>query len=250
MTQSYSFDLSAELELESTTITLAGHYAAGGDYSLTAFVEDLTAEHVLDIYTHLTGQRIAMPSGFNFSMASGSISISQAGFVISVDDLEIADGSYSCKHSTLSVGQSGLKIEGQVDTSLKFDEITIQNVILKVEISRASGSWGGSFTLGGTVIFSDLQIDAVVHLYKDSSESDAGGWNWTVYGHFAGTGPQVPLGDIIHVTKGTFLEGVTLTDAALIVASKNDPEVSNLNPQSYTIRAGRSPFFFLKMVLK
>ena len=240
LASSYQFDLSAELELESMVIGLSGHYAASGDYSLTAFVEELTSAHILEIYTHLTNQPITMPSGFDFTMTSGSISISKAGFIISVDDLEIADGKYSCKSATLAVGRSGLQIEGRLGGSLEFDDISLEDVTLKVEIVKAGESWSGSFTLGGTVSFSNMAADAIVHLYKGgASDTETDKWEWTVYGHFAGVGPQAPLGDVIHATKGTFLENVTLTDAVFIAASRNDPEVSNLNPQRYTIRRGK-----------
>ncbi|KAI5988743.1 hypothetical protein EDD15DRAFT_2462463 [Pisolithus albus] len=239
LAHSYQFDLSAELELASTIIELSGHYAAGGDYSLTAFVEELTTTHILEIYTHLTNQSITMPSGFNFTMTSGSISISKAGFIISVDDLEIADGKYSCKSATLAVSPSGLQIEGYLGDSLEFDDISLKDVTLKVDIVKAGGSWSGSFMLGGTISFSNMTVDAVVHLYKgDTADDKTNKWDWTVYGHFASVGPQAPLGDLIHATKGTFLENVTLTDAVFIAASRNDPEVSNLNPQRYTIRRG------------
>lgn len=241
LAHSYQFDLSAELGLESMIIELSGHYAAGGDYSLTAFVEELTTAHILEIYTHLTNQSITMPSGFDFTMASGSISISKAGFIISVDDLEIADSKYSCKSATLAVGPSGLQIEGRLGGSLEFDDISLENVTLKVEIVKAGELWSGSFTLGGTISFSNMTVDAVVHLYKGSAlDAEADEWEWTVYGHFASVGPQAPLGEVIHATKGTFLENVTLTDAVFIAASRNDPEVSNLNPQRYTIRRGKS----------
>ncbi|KAG9104818.1 hypothetical protein FRC07_009693, partial [Ceratobasidium sp. 392] len=59
---SLDFDLRAHLTADSASALVVGKYSAGGNYTVSAYVQDLGCNGVVDLFRHYTGEELSLPT--------------------------------------------------------------------------------------------------------------------------------------------------------------------------------------------
>ncbi|KAG9104817.1 hypothetical protein FRC07_009732, partial [Ceratobasidium sp. 392] len=59
---SLDFDLRAHLTADSASALVFGKYSAGGNYTVSAYVQDLGCDGVVDLFRHYTGEELSLPT--------------------------------------------------------------------------------------------------------------------------------------------------------------------------------------------
>ncbi|KAG9119488.1 hypothetical protein FRC07_005468 [Ceratobasidium sp. 392] len=237
--QSLDCSLTAHLRADSISALVIGTYKSSNDYTVSAYVQDLGCEGVADLYRHHTGEELAIPTHVDITIGSASIEISKTeGLTIKVDKLEFDH--YSSVDALLKLSSSGVQIQASVkDIVLPGNlGVTLVSAYMRASFEKEGSSRSSDVSLGGKVKLAGVQVPAIsagVHLYKTSSSEHL---DWTVYGTFVDLGNTTTLGDLFPEVRKTFLENFALEDLMFIAASKDDPSISDLNPQKYPIKKG------------
>ncbi|QRV90278.1 hypothetical protein RhiJN_18296 [Ceratobasidium sp. AG-Ba] len=238
--QSLDCSLSAHLRADSISALVVGKYKSTNDYSVSAYVQDLGCEGVADLYRHHTGEELLIPTHVDITVGSASIEISKAnGLIIKVEKLEFDH--YSSVDALLKLSSTGVQIQASLkDFELHPGDlaVTLTSAYMRVSFEKEGSGRSSDVSIGGQVKLAGISVPAIsagVHLYKTSSSEHL---EWTVYGTFTDLGNKTTLGKLFPQVKGTFLEDFALEDLMFIAASKDDPSISDLNPQKYPIKKG------------
>ena len=229
--QTFEFEVSATFQYKMTTAIFMGSYSAGGDFSISAIINDFSIMSVFEIFESLTGTYLALPD-VDITIGSASVTVaSGTGLVIQLQDVQI-DG-HIAANASLDIGPSGVIIRGDVSSS---ESITFGDVELKkafIEIDLVQGAEGSGVMIGGEVAFEGLTFDALVHLYK----GDAGSLQWTVFASLTASNDSLALSKLVPELHGTFLD-LALTQVVFAAASQDDPVVSSQTVIPYKLHKG------------
>ncbi|KAG8711415.1 hypothetical protein FRC08_015924, partial [Ceratobasidium sp. 394] len=237
--ETLDFALRAHLRAGSASALVSGTYSAGGNYSISAYVENLGCEGVIDLFRHYTGEELSLPSHVDITIGSASIEIAKGkGLSITVDKLEF--DSYTSANATIDLSSKGVLVEAKVDRIKLPDDlgVSLVSAYMKVSFEKEDSGKSTDVALGGQVELDGFRVPAIsagVHLYKASSSKKL---EWTVYGTFTELGNTTTLGELFPQTQKTFLADFALQDLMFIAASKDDPTLSSLNPKKYPIKRG------------
>ncbi|KAI0643226.1 hypothetical protein C8Q79DRAFT_915601 [Trametes meyenii] len=230
----------AHFQAESASALITGSFTIGGGYSLSAYVEDLGCEGIVDLFRHYTGEELSLPSHVDVTIGSASIAIEKgAGLYIEVDRL--AFDSYEANSAVVQLSSKGVRVRATAENLKLPGDIGISLVDGYMEVSFETQGSGRStdVALGGKVQlngFSSIpSIQAGVHLYKSSSTPAL---EWTVYGSFTDLGNTTTLGNLFPGLKKSFLQDFALQDLMFVAASSDDPALSHFNPLKYPIKKG------------
>lgn len=238
--KSLAFAFSAKIQTDTWSARFEGHYTSKEDYSISAVVENMGFDGLLDLFHHFSGDSVAVPEHCDVTIGSASIVFDHAnGLTITVDHL--AFDKYSSADATIHLSSNGVVIHGDV-ANIDFPEADLQIVsaFLEVSLVKEGSSKSSDVALGGTVRVKGLdnfpEISASVHLYKSSADSST--LDWTIYGLFTALGNTTTLGKLLPVFKGTFMEDLALQNLAFVAASKDEPALSTMNPHQFPIKKG------------
>lgn len=233
---SFKFFINAVLTAGSFSASLSGSYASDGSWEISATVEDVGTDGIIELYNHITGGTLEVPAHANLVVGDGTIVVNNHGLTV-IAAVKV-DG-YISDEASLSFTSSGLVIDAEIPDQ-DLDDVTLQKAHLHISLEKQGSPKSMDISLSGQITFLGLQISAAVHLYKDAASSET--FDWTIYGRFTTYDQGIPIGDLIKevcdASAPKFLNDLTLDKALLVVASKDDPSLSSLNPQGYTIHAG------------
>ncbi|KAK7047573.1 hypothetical protein VNI00_006341 [Paramarasmius palmivorus] len=229
--------ISAVLDAQPTVATLIGTYSVGGAITLSADIRNFTVNSIVDLYDKFSGEEVVLPD--EFSVGDASITISSTdGLSIVVQDVKY--GGYNATTAALHFGPNGVTIKGEMQ-NIDFPEFGVKlvDVIVNASLTKYGSTKSSSVELDVVVQLDGVQglpkIAGTVHVYKEPQDVQL---QWTVYGEFDGLGKSATLGAVFPEMKGTFLADVVLDDLAVVVASKNEPALSTMNPLKYPIKQG------------
>ncbi|KAG8818384.1 hypothetical protein FRC19_010679 [Serendipita sp. 401] len=233
MDGAFNFEMGGTLKAGLTSISLSLQVSEG-KYELTGEVEDLGIDGVIDIFEHLTGERLNPPGHVDITIGDATLVISNSGLSLNVEHMKI-DKYESLSGAQVSISKtSGIHIRASIENQ-PFDDITLENASVDLVIARDASVWTTDVSLNGIVNFLDgsAKATATVHLYKSGSQLE-----WTVYGKFVDSQDGYPLANLLPIVKESFLGNLMLQEAALIVASQSGPDPSPHNSQRYDIQQG------------
>ncbi|KAG8812353.1 hypothetical protein FRC18_002988, partial [Serendipita sp. 400] len=215
MDGAFNFEMGGTLKAGLTSISLSLQVSEG-KYELTGEVEDLGIDGVIDIFEHLTGERLNPPGHVDITIGDATLVISKSGLNLNVEHMKI-DKYESLSGAQVSISKtSGIHIRASIENQ-PFDDITLENASVDLVIARDASVWTTDVSLNGIVNFLDgsAKATATVHLYKSGSQLE-----WTVYGKFVDSQNGYPLTNLLPIVKESFLGNLMLQEAALIVASQ------------------------------
>ncbi|KAF8631007.1 hypothetical protein AX17_005171 [Amanita inopinata Kibby_2008] len=231
------FDMSAQLELESTKFQLHG-FILGDSWGFSATADHLDWPTLCSFYEETFSTTL---HDFDHDVTVSDLSLE----VTSEDKLLTFTGSvlvheYHCASATIQISNRGIHLKGDIE-DVKFDGITIEFASLNLFIGKV-----GDVDNAGTSVSlkiegkakSDLldhEVAAVVYLDKDPK----GEMQIVVAGAFE---DQLRVSDINHATshvKGTPLD-LELVDAAFIYCHTDTPSKSFPNALGVPIKKGMS----------
>jgi hypothetical protein len=231
----FSFDVEAVMQADSTIAALAGSYSAGGDFSLTASFDRLEWTGISDIFYELFGDRLTI-ADLDIGIGGATLTISsQGGFSLQIRDLTIEQ--YGAVDGTVQFSSNGATVRASIDgDQLWFEDIQIDKAFAQISFTRAESESSTDVMLGGEISWKGFTFDAGVHLYNTPGEE---GLDWTVFGQFKATqGDGLALASLIPELKDSFLKDITLKGAAFIIASKDDPAFGVFNAAGYPAHQG------------
>ncbi|KAG9085708.1 hypothetical protein FRC06_003487, partial [Ceratobasidium sp. 370] len=237
--KSLQCSLGAHLRADSASALVSGTYTVGGGYSVSAYVQNLGCEGVADIFRHYTGGELSLPNHVDVTIGSATIEISSDnGLSIVVDKLEFDN--YTSANAIVSLSSKGVLVQSSVDNITLPGELGVNLVsaYMRVSFEKVGSDRSTDVALGGKIELDGINlptISAGVHLYKEGSAKTL---EWTAYGTFTDLGNTTTLGQLFPDLHETFLENFALQDLMFIAASKDDPSLSQLNPQKYPIKKG------------
>ncbi|KAL0955635.1 hypothetical protein HGRIS_001868 [Hohenbuehelia grisea] len=234
-----TFDIQAEFNSKKTTAVFSGSYTPEGKYKISAKVSDFGVDGVLNLFRHYAGNELSLPSHIDVEIGSATITISkEAGLEVEVEDVKYHE--YKAKSAKIELSSKGLTVEGKID-NVTFPNvpITLEEASLRISFEKVKSKKSTDVALAGAIKkVGDLNlphISAAVHLYKTSESNTL---DWTVYGRFDELPRNPSLGSVFHQLQGSFLENVALEDVLFIAASKDDPLLSDMNPQKFEVSKG------------
>ncbi|KAK7047560.1 hypothetical protein VNI00_006328 [Paramarasmius palmivorus] len=237
--------VSAVLDAQPTVATLIGTYSVGGAITLSADIRNFTVNSIVDLYDKFSGEEVVLPEEFSVGDASITISSSN-GLSIAVQDVKY--GGYTATTAALHFGSDGVSLKGEMQDIDRPDlGVKLVDVVVNASLMKYGSAKSSSVELDVVVQLDDVQglpkIAGTVHVYKEPQDK---GLQWTVYGEFDGLGKSASLGAVFPEIKGTFLADVVVDDLAVIVASKDEPALSTMNPLKYPIKRGKSIDLYLQ----
>ncbi|PVF94618.1 hypothetical protein CPB86DRAFT_712792 [Serendipita vermifera] len=121
--ETFSMDVSAELGYNMTSIVLEGSYAAGGEFSLRAQVDNFDMNTVSDLFESMTHDSVSIPD-IDVKIASASMSISSGtGLEIKLQDVNIAG--HTSANATLAINSTNVLLRGDLTSDVIAFEWTV-----------------------------------------------------------------------------------------------------------------------------
>ncbi|ESK84263.1 chromosome segregation atpases-like protein, partial [Moniliophthora roreri MCA 2997] len=250
VTFSASFDISSPLttldlslgtvlDAQPTVVTLLGTYSVGGAFTLSADIQNFTCDSIVDLYVKFAGEEIVLPTDEELSIAAGSITMSSSdGLSVVVSDVKYGD--YVTASAALHFGSDGVTLKADME-DINFPEFGVKlvDVAVNASFARYGTSKSSSVELDVVVELDGVQglpkIQGTVHIYKEPEDQKL---QWTVYGEFEALGGSTRLGTLFPEIDGTFMGDISLDDLAVIVASKDEPALSTMNPLKFPVKQG------------
>ncbi|KAG9096176.1 hypothetical protein FRC06_008959, partial [Ceratobasidium sp. 370] len=160
--ESLDFTLKAHLRAGSASALISGKYSAGGNYSISAYVQDLRCEGVADLFRHYTGEELSLPSHVDVTIGSATIEIAK-GTGLSITDLMFIAASKD-DPTLSSLNPKKYPIKKGVQFSACFDQVGPLNKLMRRDSFPGlllSASWqsGASFLLDVV-----LPTNTMIHL--------------------------------------------------------------------------------------
>jgi hypothetical protein len=184
--KSFSFDVEAAFDGDFMTAYFTGSYTPGGQYFLSADVENFGCKGVLDVFKHLTGGSLELPN-IDVVVAAATLQIaSGAGLTITLSGLEVS--SFSAAEATLHISDAGVVVQGNLadGSSVSLGEVDLTKAYIQISFAKSASGKTTNVIFGGEVQFQGSTIDAAVHLYPSSGEQK--GIEWTVVGVMSSSG--------------------------------------------------------------
>ncbi|KDQ13580.1 hypothetical protein BOTBODRAFT_33588 [Botryobasidium botryosum FD-172 SS1] len=207
------FDIYAIMEAGDTSISLYGSYSTQGDYSISA-------SGINDLYENLFGETL-LPPDVDVHIGAATLTISKGdGFTLDIHDLRI--NKHTACDGTVSFSSHGamlrVTIEGDVLTIGKGLTDPIQNLDAYVQVAfgREEKGMTTDVILGGKFACQSNQRTA------------------SPFDRF-----ELPI--YRYSKPNTLVENVTLHDAVIIVASRDDGELGALGHSGYPIKKDSHP---------
>ncbi|PVF91964.1 hypothetical protein CPB86DRAFT_718414 [Serendipita vermifera] len=234
--ETFSMDVSAELEYNMTNIVLEGSYAAGGEFSLRAQVDNFDMNTVSDVFESMTHDSIKIPD-IDVKIASASMSISsETGLEIKLQDVNVAG--HTSANATLAINSANVLIRGDLTSDvIEFGDVQVRKAYLQVKLDSGKSAHGKRVDtiVGGEVEFVGLTFEAAVHLYPSSDENK--GTDWTVLAALTSGTDTFTLSEIASELDGTPFN-LALSQVVFVAASKDDPELGQMITSGYTFQQG------------
>lgn len=231
--KSFAFDISATLSYLSSQAYLRGSYASGGQFALTAQLDNFGVDEIHQLFITLFNDTLALPSwDLNFESATLSI-VSGQGFTLSLHNVVVAG--YAALEVQVAFTSTGVSFSGALSESeIKLGDVAIKNAVIQLAFWSSQKGKAAEVMLAGTlgVDFLSATISAAVHLYPSDK-----GVEWAVVAELKASQRPFAIADIVSDLKGTFLD-FSLADAVFITASKDDPLIGQLYPQ-YHVQQGQ-----------
>ncbi|KAJ7785143.1 hypothetical protein DFH07DRAFT_934976 [Mycena maculata] len=234
---SLAFDVSAVVALGQSGVMLSGSYFAQGDYALVASFENLSFGGLNNLFEHLHGETLSSPD-IDIHIGFATLFISkESGLRLEVHDLRI--GEHTACDGVVEIGSNGVVPCASIDSGvLALGEVHISKAFAEVKFGRQEKGTKTSVMLGGELQWLDFKFDVGVHIYRAAGSER--GLEYTIHGKFAnvGTGEGLRFVDLVPELAGTFMEKLTLDGAAIIIASRDDPEFGALSKVRCPIHQG------------
>ncbi|KAI9649435.1 hypothetical protein NHQ30_002011 [Ciborinia camelliae] len=241
--QTLMFQVSATFEIGDTHVTLGGLYSTDGNFELSATLRDLDFHGLSAIFSHFFDDDLDMPE-IDLFLGEATITISKhSGFSLVIHDLAIGD--HTAADAVVEIGSAGVLLRADLDGDiLNINDVEIKRAFVEMNFQRQgkNGRKSPSKTsvmFGGDVHWEGHNIDVGVHVYQ-SPEADKNNLEYTIIGSFK-TEPGVeglPFVRLVPELKGSFLEDVTLQNAALVIASRDDTALGAMNKANFPIQKG------------
>jgi hypothetical protein len=232
--------ISASLSAGGSSASFNGTYSNSKSWSITADIQSFSFDSLSDLFTHISGDKLTLPEKITISIGSAHLAISKnvaeatSKFDVLVKDVSI--GTYAAKTAPVQITPSGIVISSGIG-DVPFKSVTLKGAQLNASFMASKAAKTSTVSLSGGVSFQrcpTLVISAAVHLYTGDKDT----LEYTIYGSVAHES-KVTLGDIVKL-QGTDFGDLALGNLLFVVASQDDPEVSELNPQKHKIKEGLS----------
>ncbi|KAM0518165.1 hypothetical protein ACHAPE_004572 [Trichoderma viride] len=214
--------MEAVLHLNDTTLAISG------EYSIAAYVGNLTLQEVGKIFNQITGHDLDV---FDQDIVFNSLSLVISNAGVSLAGAITING-HSTAYGSIAIMQDGLQISGGIG-NVEFESIQIKRASFDVFVSSSSNNSSSArttkFGIAGEVSFSG--IDLSVGLFTEKATGSE--LQWTIYGEVAG---DLSIGSLDPDLKGSFLD-VSLKGLALIASNKENPDGA-YNKFRYPVRKG------------
>ncbi len=137
--ESLDFALTANLRTDTWSARFEGHYASKTNYSISARIEDMGCDGLLDLFHHFSGDSVSLPEHCDVTIGSAFILFDHAsGLTITVDHL--AFDKYSSTDATIHLSSNGVVIHGNV-SNIEFPEIDLQIVSAFINVIPGEGGF-------------------------------------------------------------------------------------------------------------
>ncbi|KDR78719.1 hypothetical protein GALMADRAFT_266152 [Galerina marginata CBS 339.88] len=232
-----TFSVSATLRAGRNVLSLFGSFSLEGDCSFGATLENLDWDGLMDIYEHFFDERIPAPD-VRLELRRATISISNKGFMIDIERLEISD--FPPASGTLEIGRHGFFLHAELDgKAVTIDDVQLSNPLIEISCNRANGSTKTDVIVSGDFSWQGFALKIGVHLYPSPDDNDQS-LEYTICGEFMIKDLESGLrfDKVVPALKHCSLGGLTLDGAALIVASRDDPDLPASMTAKYPIRQG------------
>jgi hypothetical protein len=231
----FEFEISAGLQLKSTTLVLAGSYSSE-DIALSVTVHDVEWDFVEEICLLVSGKKPNRPD-FPFYLGNAKVTISSSrGLEIEIEDLVIDD--FTLDYGLLSVGGDHFTIKGNISHSVEFHHFKLIEAGLDLRLSSKEKETSFLLALGGVVEYEDERFTASVSLARGVAVKGAKpSWEWALYGAVEGNA-SLSIGRIFPDLKDSVVD-VTISDVALLIGSERPPPLINQHSLPYKVIHGR-----------
>ncbi|KAI1159157.1 hypothetical protein F5B18DRAFT_655977 [Nemania serpens] len=221
--------IEAVLELNNTDIVIKGSYSKD-EFSLEAYIGNLTLQEVGSIFTNITGHHLDV---FDHDVTFNSLSL-----IVSNEGVALAGSITINGHSTaygmISIMQDGLHIAGGIG-DVTFEDVEIKSASFDVFVSSSSNNSSCArttrFGIQGEVSLAG--IDLSVGLFTEKATGKE--LQWTIYGEVSSE-EEMSIGRLNPDLKGSFLD-VGVKGLALIASNKEAPD-GNFNKFRYPVKKG------------
>lgn len=198
------------------------------EYSIAAYVGNLTLQEVGKIFNQITGHDLDV---FDHDIVFNSLSLVISNSGVSLAGAITING-HSTAYGSIAIMQDGLHVSGGIG-DVEFESIHIKRASFDVFISSSSNNSSCArttkFGIAGEVSFSG--IDLSVGLFTEQATGSE--LQWTIYGEVAG---EMSIGILNPDLKGSFLD-VSLKGLALVASNKENPDGA-YNKFRYPVRKG------------
>ena len=217
--KSRSIDLSATFTPSKTTFQLAGALTptyAGWIASASSFtVDDLGL-----IFEHLTTMRLGMPD-FGVTFKDVKLGLSTADGKVGGQELKEGVSIFGSVQvhghtftATADVQPDGISFVGASD-DLQIGPVTIKKPRLEMQVFSAASGKASRFTVVGSATIEGVLVDCKLFYQRTGGR---GPWTPVVYAGLDSS--SFRLSRVIPSTKGTFVDSLRFSEAALIYALK------------------------------
>ncbi|KAF7302282.1 FAD-binding PCMH-type domain-containing protein [Mycena indigotica] len=246
--KTFSFNVSAGLSIGGISVDLIGYYNADKSFSMSASLTNFGTKGLSDLYSQLYGRPVSLPQ-LNVDIGNATLTIASGRiFNLVVHDISVEH--YFGVNAEVQFSSAGIVLKanmtdnGSGEKTLKLSEIEIKKVYIQVSF-RAGPNSSSSVILGGELRWESFTLDAGVHIYRpailSASQPQASSLQWTVFADFVtdhNAKKGMALSSLVPELEDTFLGDVALEDAALIIASQDDPEFGSFNTTQFPVKQG------------
>ncbi|KAG5651476.1 hypothetical protein H0H81_008507 [Sphagnurus paluster] len=236
---SLTFAVEASLDLGVSKIFLEGMLSMSGSFYISASLRNLSWDQICAIYKHLFGTDLASP---DFPILIGSITLSissEEGLCLDLHGLQV--GTYAAVDGKLTMRSNGAFLRAALsDGKIELDKdmgLVIEEAYVEASFSCKEGAKDASLMVGGKFHWEQYTVLVGAHLYKIEKDDQL---HYTIYGAFADTegGGGFRIADHIPGIEDTCLKDITISGAAMIVASRDDADLAAISHSPYPVRKG------------
>ncbi|KAF8317612.1 hypothetical protein DL93DRAFT_2165474 [Clavulina sp. PMI_390] len=227
------FEIGASFGFGGTAVAFDGAFSLGGKFTLSAVVQGLTWADLELLYYELFGEKLPRPD-VDIKLRQGVLIISNEGFSLSVDHLEISG--LPPTSGTISMKTSGVHFDVSIKgEALNVGDFSISNPQVSITSYRGAKS---EIIISGDFHWESFNLKVGLHAYP--SPSGDGSFEYTVCGAFVLDNPGAGLrfGRLIPPLEGTGFGNVTLDGAALVYASREGAILPGSMTTTFPIRKG------------
>lgn len=235
--KSLVFSVAATLQLANTALELSGTFSTQGDFALAAVAYNFDWKALNSLYYHFFGEDLSAPD-FDFSIQYLSIAVSRdEGLQIRVQGLRV--GKHAAGEGFLSFDSTGGYLRASLnEANIPLGDMKVEKAFVEVSFTRGKEGSSTSFMLGGQVEWLDQEIEVAAHLYSIPGDRNV---HYTVFGRLSTVdGKGFCLADHVPGLENSCFSDISLTDAAILIASRDDTEFASALLCPYTFKKGLS----------